>query len=63
MDWPTIYWGLVDRKGLFRRKDKTINKFASDIAAALELALIGSGLVVLYFALKEDSRLLKTPLG
>lgn len=36
-----------------------MDQFAGDIAAMLEVALIGAGLVVLYYALKEDSKLMK----
>lgn len=37
-----------------------MDQFAGDIAAMLEVALIGAGLVVLYYALKEGSKLMKT---
>lgn len=37
-----------------------MDQFAGDIAAMLEIALIGAGFVVLYFAVKENSKLLKT---
>lgn len=37
-----------------------MDQFAGDIAAMLEIALIGAGLVVLYYANKEGSKLMKT---
>lgn len=36
-----------------------MNEFLGDIAAMLEIALIGAGLVVLYYAGKEGSKLMK----
>lgn len=36
-----------------------MDQFTGDIAAMLELALISAGLVVLYYALKEGSKLMK----
>ncbi len=36
-----------------------MDQFAGDIAATLEIALIGAGLVIVYYALKEDSKLMK----
>jgi hypothetical protein len=36
-----------------------MNEFAGDIAYVLEIALIGVGFVVLHFALKEGSKLMK----
>ncbi len=36
-----------------------MNVFLGDIAYVLEIALIGAGLVVLYYALKESSKLMK----
>jgi|TARA_R110002124_G_scaffold17867_1_gene74248 hypothetical protein len=37
-----------------------MDQFAGDIAAMLEIALIGASLVVLYYAGKEGSKLMKT---
>jgi len=36
-----------------------MDQFTGDIAAMLEVALIGTGLVVLYYASKEGSKLMK----
>lgn len=36
-----------------------MDQFAGDIAAMLETALIGTGLIALYFAGKEGSKLMK----
>ncbi len=36
-----------------------MNVFLGDIAYVLEIALIGAGFVVLYYALKEGSKLMK----
>ena len=36
-----------------------MDQFTGDIAAMLEIALIGAGLVVLYYAGKEGSKLMK----
>jgi len=36
-----------------------MDQFTGDIAAMLEVALIGSGLAVLHFAIKEQAKLLK----
>lgn len=37
-----------------------MDQFTGDIAAMLEVALIGMSLVVLHYALKEGSKLMKT---
>ncbi len=36
-----------------------MDQFAGDIAAMLEIALIGASLVILYYASKENSKLMK----
>ena len=36
-----------------------MDQFTCDMAAMLEIALIGAGLVVLYYALQESSKLMK----
>ena len=36
-----------------------MNEFAGDIASMLEIALIGAGFVILHYALREDSKLMK----